>query len=103
MKTQKEKDIAARTTVLLKPSHIAALEDDLIEQIQEELRVTETDDASNMQPSETPPPTNDNVQEPPQPDEQPQTSTFKLINQVLRANREHDSLQKYRDLAGWNG
>ena len=59
---------------------------DPMEQIQVELRVLEMDQAS--------PPAN-NTQEPLQPGEQPQTSAFKLINQTLKVNHEHDSLQKY--------
>jgi hypothetical protein len=80
LKTQKEKDIAARTTILIKPSLIAALED-------------------------SPAPANQtlNAQESPPPEEQPQTNGIELIDQVLKANREHDSMQKYRDLTGRNG
>ena len=80
LKTQKEKDIAARTTVLIKPSLIAALEES----------PAPADQASD-------------AQEPPQPEEQLPTSAIELIDQVLMANREHDSLQKYRDLTGRNG
>ena len=41
-------------------------------------------------------------QQAPQP-EPARTNPLKLINQVLKANREHDSLQKYRDLISANG
>src|SRR5205814_8449004 len=80
LRTQKEKDITARTTILITPSRIAALEES----------PAPADQASD-------------VQELLQSEEQPPTSAIELIDQVLTANREHDSLQKNRDLAGTNG
>ena len=79
LKTQKEKDVAARTTVLIKPLIITTLED-------------------------LPPPADQapDSQEAPQP-EPDRLSAIELIDQVLKANREHTSLQKYRDLAGQKG
>ena len=82
LKTQKEKDIAARTTVLIKPLMIATLEDSAP-------APAPTDEALDPQQAPQPEPTG--------------TDTLELIDQVLKANREHDSLQKYRDLAGRNG
>ena len=66
-------------TVLIKPSLITALEN------------------SPSPADEAPDP-----QEAPQP-EQPQTDAIELIKHILKVNREHDSLQKYRDLTGRNG
>ena len=80
LKTQKEKDIAARTTVLIKPSLIAALGD---------AAPAPADEA--LDPQQAPQP------------EPARTEMLELIDQVLKANREHDSLQKYRDLTGRNG
>src|SRR5947207_14954110 len=77
LKTQKEKDVAARTTVLIKPLMITTLEDSA--------------------PAPAPADEALDPQQAPQP-EPARTNPLKLINQVLKANREHDSLHKYRDL-----
>lgn len=87
LKTQKEKYVAERTTTLIKPTMIAALED----------LPTEQSDANESTPSNTEgEPAEGGVEETP-------ASALELIDQILKANREHESLQRYRDLAGQKG
>jgi hypothetical protein len=80
LRTQKEKDMAARTTVLIKPSMVATLEDPSSPTDQ----VPDSQEASQCK-------------------EPAPASAIELVDQILKANREHDSLQKYRDLTGQKG
>src|SRR5579871_4891225 len=75
LKTQKEKDLAARTTILIKPPMIATLED-FPSTVNRELS---------------------------RPEDPTEIGGIELVDKILKANREHSSLQKYRDLAGQKG